>query len=73
MSELLHHDENAVDPDGPNGIDVSRAGVKMMMSRSGVPRQYNYAFVTYSTNSVIFSATTSKAKLWKCPNDLYSR
>jgi len=24
MSELLHHDEDAVDPDGPNDIDVSR-------------------------------------------------
>ena len=23
MSELLHHDEDAVDPDGPNDIDVS--------------------------------------------------
>ena len=24
MSELLHHDEDVVDPDGPNDIDVSR-------------------------------------------------
>jgi hypothetical protein len=24
ISELLHHDEDAVDPDGPNDIDVSR-------------------------------------------------
>jgi hypothetical protein len=24
MSELLHHDDDAVDPDGPNDIDVSR-------------------------------------------------
>ena len=24
MSELLHHDEDTVDPDGPNDIDVSR-------------------------------------------------
>jgi hypothetical protein len=24
MSELLHHDEDAIDPDGPNDIDVSK-------------------------------------------------
>ena len=24
MSELLHYDEDSVDPDGPNDIDVSR-------------------------------------------------
>ena len=24
MSDLLHHDEDAIDPDGPNDIDVSR-------------------------------------------------
>ena len=24
MSDLLQHDEDAVDPDGPNDIDVSR-------------------------------------------------
>ena len=24
MSDLLHHDDDAIDPDGPNDIDVSR-------------------------------------------------
>ena len=24
MSELLYHDDDAIDPDGPNGINVSR-------------------------------------------------
>ena len=38
------------------------ADATIMTSLSGVPRKYNYAFVTYFTNSVIYFSYNVKGK-----------
>jgi len=65
MSELLHHDEDAVDPYGPNDIDVSRiitGGCQNNDFTFGGSPAYNYA---YEFNN-IFSHNI-KEKPWQYP------
>ena len=61
MSELLQLDD-AIDPDVPNEIDVSRMVKNRLPNNdftNGGPQHSNYAYGKYSTNSTTFSATMS--------------
>ena len=63
MSDLLTHDDEGVDENGPNDIDYLR----MLPGQTndftfGVPPTFNNEYVKYSMTTGIFSALTLRAK-----------
>ena len=76
MSELLHHDQDDIDPDGPNDIYVSR------MIRNGCSNNdftiadspaVQLRIREKSTNSTIFSLQSQRKSDVSAPYDLYSQ
>ena len=75
MSDLLHHDEDAIDPDRPNDIDVSRMVPNGTANNDytigGNPefqKQIRQLLKEYDDILV----TTSKGGNVHTPNDIYS-
>ena len=68
MSDLLHHDEDAVDPDGPNDIDVSRMVTNGTANNDytiGGNPEFQNKYDSYYTNTTTFLVPTSKGR--QCP------
>jgi len=53
MSELLHHDDDSIDPDGPNDMDVYRKTISLLE----IPQNFNNEYEKYKIHEydVIFS------------------
>jgi hypothetical protein len=65
MSELLQHDDDAIDEEGPNDIDVSRmgpGGQTNIILRLGDPLNFNSKYETYSLSTTTFLVLMSRVK-----------
>ena len=72
MSELLHHDDDAIDLKRPNDIDGSRMVMNSQPDKDSLyseedPQNFNNGYENCYTNTTTFLATTSKGMQCPCP------